>query len=272
MIKSSCHTHTEFCDGKSTAEEMVLSAIKKGFTSLGFSGHSPMDFPNTWGMTQENLPLYIAEINRLKEKYKDSIEVVCGIELDADYIGVNLSDFAYSIGSVHQLRFGKEVYYLDYSADETRRCINNHFGGNPSLLAKAYFERLRDFIINTPVTVVGHFDLIQKFCKTDEIFDESDPVYRNSAIDAVRKILVAKPGMIFEVNTGAMYRKGNDSPYPAKFILEEINHLGGRVTVSSDSHCTESIDFAYDKAEEYCKECGVTETYNLKSGVFALNY
>lgn len=269
MIKSSCHTHTEFCDGKSTAEEMVKSAIERGFTSLGFSGHSPMDFPNTWGMTEENLPLYIAEINRLKEKYKDSIEVICGIELDADYTGVDLSKFNYSIGSVHQLRFGSEVYYLDYSAEETRRCIDNHFGGNASLLAKNYFERLRDFVVNTPVTVVGHFDLIQKFCKTDEIFDESDPIYRESALDAVRKILEAKPGMIFEVNTGAMYRKGNDTPYPARFILEEISRLGGRVTVSSDAHCTESLDFAYEKAEELCRECGFSEIYSLKSGKFA---
>lgn len=268
MFKSSCHTHTQFCDGKSTAEEMVQSAIEKGFTSLGFSGHSPMDFPNDWGMTEEKLPLYIAEIKRLKEKYKDKIEIVLGIELDADYTGVNLSDFEYSIGSVHQLRFGDEIYYLDYSAEVTRNCIHKHFDGNASLLAKAYFERLADFVVNTPVTLVAHFDLIQKFCRTDEIFDENDEIYRNSALEAVRKILEAKPGMIFEVNTGAMYRKGNDMPYPSRFILEEINRLGGKVTISSDTHCTDSIDFGYDKAEALCKECGFDEIYILEKGVF----
>ena len=271
MFKSSCHTHTQFCDGKSTAEEMVLGAIEKGFTSLGFSGHSPMDFANSWGMTEEKLPLYIGEINRLKEKYKDKIEIVLGIELDADYTGVDLSDYAYSIGSVHQLRFGDEVYYLDYSAEVTRNCIDKHFGGKASLLAKAYFERLADFIVNTPVTVVGHFDLIMKFCKTDKIFDESDEIYRESALSAVRKILEAKPGMIFEVNTGAMYRKGNEMPYPSEFILEEIKRLGGRVTVSSDAHCVDSLDFAYDKAESFCTACGINEFYSLRNGVFALN-
>ena len=268
MFKSSCHTHTQFCDGKSTAEEMVQSAIEKGFTSLGFSGHSPMDFPNDWGMTEEKLPLYIAEIKRLKEKYKDKIEIVLGIELDADYTGVNLSDFEYSIGSVHQLRFGDEIYYLDYSAEVTRNCIDKHFDGNASLLAKAYFERLADFVVNTPVTLVAHFDLIQKFCRTDKIFDENDESYRNSALEAVRKILEAKPGMIFEVNTGAMYRKGNDMPYPSRFILEEINRLGGKVTISSDTHCTDSIDFGYDKAEALCRECGFNEIYILEKGVF----
>ena len=33
------HTHTTYCDGKETAEQMVQAAIAKGFTRLGFSGH-----------------------------------------------------------------------------------------------------------------------------------------------------------------------------------------------------------------------------------------
>lgn len=268
MIKSNCHTHTQFCDGKNTAEEMVIGAIERGFDSLGFSGHSPMDFPNDWGMTKEKLPLYIEEIHRLKEKYKDKIEVICGIELDSDYTDVDLSDFAYSIGSVHQLRYGDEIYCLDYSAEETWRCINERFGGNPSLLAKAYFELLSDFIVKTPVTLVGHFDLILKFNEMTEIFDENDPVYRESALSAVRKILKEKPGMLFEVNTGAMYRKGRTKPYPSRFILEEIQKLGGRVTVSSDSHKVEGLDFGYDTAYALIKDCGFDKIYNLKSDIF----
>ena len=268
MIKSNCHTHTQFCDGKCTAEEIVVSAIEKGFASLGFSGHSPMDFENDWGMTEEKVAPYIEEINRLKEKYKDKIEIVCGLELDADYTGVDLRDFAYTIGSVHQLRFGEEIYYLDYSAEVTRDCIDKHFDGNPSLLAKAYFERLADFIVNTPVTLVGHFDLIMKFNEQTPIFDESDEIYRESALAAVRKILAAKPGMLFEVNTGAMYRKGNKLPYPSRFILEEIRKLGGTVTLTSDAHNGESLDFGYEVAEKLIKDCGFDKVYNLTGNNF----
>ena len=123
-------------------------------------------------------------------------------------------------------------------------------------------------MVDTPVTLVAHFDLIQKFCKTDDIFDESDEIYRESALNAVRKILEAKPGMIFEVNTGAMYRKGNEMPYPSKFILDEIKRLGGRVTISSDSHNTESVDYGYEVAEKLCRECGFDEIYALKNGIF----
>lgn len=32
------HTHTIFCDGKNTPEEIVLAEIEKRFSALGFSG------------------------------------------------------------------------------------------------------------------------------------------------------------------------------------------------------------------------------------------
>ena len=44
MRKVNLHTHTCFCDGKNTPEEMVISAIEKGMDVLGFSGHSSSSF------------------------------------------------------------------------------------------------------------------------------------------------------------------------------------------------------------------------------------
>ena len=38
------HTHTNYCDGKNTAEEIVKKAIELGLSELGFSGHSYTDF------------------------------------------------------------------------------------------------------------------------------------------------------------------------------------------------------------------------------------
>ena len=32
--------HTCYCDGKNTPEEMVQSAIEKGLSTVGISGHS----------------------------------------------------------------------------------------------------------------------------------------------------------------------------------------------------------------------------------------
>ena len=38
-MKTNFHTHTKWCDGKNTPEEMIASAIEKGFDRLGFSSH-----------------------------------------------------------------------------------------------------------------------------------------------------------------------------------------------------------------------------------------
>ncbi|NLB34196.1 MAG: histidinol phosphate phosphatase, partial [Tissierellia bacterium] len=37
MHKTNLHTHSFYCDGKNSPEEMVLAAIKNNFNSLGIS-------------------------------------------------------------------------------------------------------------------------------------------------------------------------------------------------------------------------------------------
>ena len=99
-VLSNAHTHTIFCDGKNTAEEMVLSAIENGFVSLGFSGHSFVYPDDGYTMKPEAEKAYIAEIRRLKEKYKDRIAIHLGLELDY-YSHIDLTPYEYWIGSVH---------------------------------------------------------------------------------------------------------------------------------------------------------------------------
>ena len=74
------HTHTVFCDGNNTAEEVVKSAIEKGFSAIGFSGHGYTEFDLRYCM--KNTEGYIAEIKWLKEEYKNKIQIYLGIEED----------------------------------------------------------------------------------------------------------------------------------------------------------------------------------------------
>ena len=121
MMKSNLHTHTTWCDGKNTAEEMVLSAIESGFDVLGFSGHSYTSFDESYCMSRENTEIYRQEIRRLADVYRDRIRIFCGIEQDlfADNpvairqaacgapapdeatVPGNTAAYDYAIGSVH---------------------------------------------------------------------------------------------------------------------------------------------------------------------------
>lgn len=263
IIKTNCHTHTNYCDGKCTAREMIESAIEKGFTTLGFSGHVPMNFPNEWAMTGEKLDKYCEIICSLKKEYADRIEILCGIELDADYELDKAYSFDYILSSVHQIHGKDKIYAIDLSPEELTECVNEEFGGSWSSMADYYFRNLAEFVVREKTDVVGHYDLITKFNKDFALFDENDPDYRRSALKWLDYIIDNKPDAVFEINTGAMFRCGNYTPYPAAFILKRIGERGARVTVSSDAHCTDALDFMFDKAKEHCKSCGIDRIYHL---------
>ncbi len=267
-IKSNCHTHTKYCDGKNTAEEMVKAAISSGFSALGFSGHAPMNFESGWAMSHKNLELYYNEITALKEKYKDKIQILCGVELDPDYELEKNYKFDYIISSVHQIHKDGKIYSIDYTAEELSLCAKKEYAGNWNKLAEEYFENVADFVVKEKTDVVGHFDLITKFNEASHLFDENNEEYQIAALKSIDRIIDEKPEVVFEVNTGAMFRCGNGRPYPAEFILKRIKKRGGRITVSSDAHCTEALDFAFDKAVSYCKKCGFDEIWHLTADGF----
>ena len=82
MIKANYHTHSTYCDGKDSLEEMTLTAIDKDFDILGFSGHCYTFFDEEYCMSKEKTLKYRAEIDSLKEKYDGRIRLLRGIEQD----------------------------------------------------------------------------------------------------------------------------------------------------------------------------------------------
>ena len=67
MIKSNFHTHTVFCDGADTPEELVNEAVKKGFFALGFSGHSYFEPDSDVCMAEMAASRYRQCVNLLKD-------------------------------------------------------------------------------------------------------------------------------------------------------------------------------------------------------------
>ena len=146
-----------------------------------------------------------------------------------------------------------------------KKATDEFLGGSFNEMSRTYFKNLADFIVRTKVDVVGHIDLITKFNLEKPLFDETDCLYRKYALEAVDRILEIKPDILFEVNTGAMYRVGKKDPYPAEFILRYIREKGGRITLTSDSHNTESLDFAFEEATSVIKKCGFKKIHYLTS-------
>ncbi len=86
-MKYNYHTHTFRCHHASgTEEEYVQRAIAGGVTHMGFSDHFPFCFPNglesSYRVSVSEVPLYRAAIERLREKYKDKIQIHLGFEME----------------------------------------------------------------------------------------------------------------------------------------------------------------------------------------------
>ena len=253
-VKSNLHTHTRFCDGKHTAEEVVLAAIDADMDLLGFSEHCYTGVEGVYGMKPENVPLYRAEIERLKRVYADRIPILLGIEQDF-YAGAPALPYEYVIGSVHYVYADGEYCSVDYSAERTRKTVNEHYNGDMLAYARAYYESVARVADVTNCNIVGHFDLLAKFNEDGQMIDENDPKYKGYALEALDALL--EKDLVFEVNTGAISRGYRKTPYPSPFILRRIAEKQGRVMLNSDAHNKEHLLCAFDTALERLRSCGI---------------
>ncbi len=254
MKKINLHSHTTYCDGRDKAESMVLAAIDAGFDIFGFSGHSYLDFDDSWCMSREGTLAYYNEIQDLKIKFKDDITILCGVEQDY-FSGLASDKYDYVIGSVHVV-YNKEYdkyISVDYTAENLIAAIDEYYGSDALSFAEEYYRMVGELPAITGCDIIGHFDLVTKFNEKAHIFDVTHPRYVAAVDDALEKLLAT--GMIFEVNTGAISRGYTSSPYPSESILRKIYEGGGRVIISSDTHSVSTVDCAYDQALMLIREC-----------------
>ncbi|MDD4843796.1 MAG: histidinol-phosphatase [Anaerotignum sp.] len=251
--KMNFHTHTTFCDGKNSAEDMVLAAIEKGFTALGFTGHSYTYFDESYCMSKEGVKAYQKEIQRLKEAYADKIAIYCGIEQDF-YSDEPISDFEYAIGSVHYIKKNGRFLPVDEAADIMEKDIWELFGGDAYAYAKVYFETVAEVLKKTGADIIGHFDLLSKFNENGIFFDTKSKCYLEYGISAIEALIpYDKP---FEINTGAMYRGLCSEAYPSVDFLKEIKKRGGNILLSSDSHDASSLGYCFEEMGKVALEIG----------------
>ncbi len=259
------HTHTTFCDGRNTPEEMVRSAIALGMDSLGFSGHAPMDVPDDWTMTAGAVPRYRSEVERLREAYAGRLEIFLGLEQDW-FSPPPAGEWDYLIGSVHQVRKDGAALSVDESEAVSRRNVERYYGGDWYAFAEDYFRLVGGVAEKTGCRIVGHFDLIAKFNEGDRFFDPGHPRYVSAALEALDRL--AKRDVIFEINTGAISRGYRTAPYPAPALLRAMREWDLPICITSDSHSVDTLLCAFPQAEQLARSCGYRERMVLTKAGF----
>jgi len=267
MMYSCVHTHSTFCDGKNTMEEMAAAAYMSGIRCFGFSSHSfvPLD---GFGLPLAKMPEYRAEGARIKELYRGKMEVLCGLELDSlapDELSVE--GFDYIIGSAHSVRSPAGTdYIIDGKPSHFTDTARDAFGGSAMLLCKHYFAQLAEFILRIKPEITGHFDIVTKFNLGNKFFNEDSAEYKSAALEALDAVL--ETGTVIEVNTGAISRGYRKAPYPDAFLLKRVLEKGGMIIITSDAHKAEFLTAGYDEAVEILKTIGFKSLAELTENGF----
>ena len=112
-----------------------------------------------------------------------------------------------------------------------------------------------------PIDIIGHYDLITRYYDNEPLFDWDSKEYRHAAIEAAEALAGRVP--LFELNTGAICRGTRTTPYPQDFIIKELCRLGFGVVITSDCHIKEKMDFWFEEAKAFLRNCGYTERHIL---------
>lgn len=269
ILRSNVHTHTTWCDGNNTPDEMARAALALGFTDLGFSSHFPTPFdPTCPGVSDETA--YIREITQLKQRYAGRLGILCGIELDL-YAPVDHRQYDYTIGSSHYLPPQQGRHYsVDNTHGMLQEAIDRQYGGSGLAMARDYYAGVVRLVREQRPTIVGHYDLIKKYNAGNSLFDEESGAYQTVALEALDIILdlLEDYGGMVEINTGAMARGLRRDPYPAPYLLRHIAQRGGSVIISSDSHQAATLNAGFEKALGMAQKAGFTQVMLLENGRF----
>ncbi len=249
MFRADYHLHSSFSiDSEAPMEDIIISAIDKGMSEIAFTDHA--DFDEKYYPVPE-YESYIPVFSGLKEKYKDKINIILGVETGlenrwSDRINefAQKYDFDFIIGSSHavetlDLYFDQKEYFRDRTKKEAYTI---------------YFEEMLKNISKCRYfNVYGHMDFVSRY----GMYDDNSLHYAEyrELIDECLKALI-KNGQGIEVNTSG-FRYGIDGTYPSLDIIKRYRELGGEIiTAGSDSHTAEDTADHIDYAYELIKEAG----------------
>ena len=264
MEKINLHTHSIFCDGRNTPREMVLGAIQKEFTALGFSGHSMYPFGDEWHIGPKQLDEYVSEIRSLQKEFSGQIKIYCGFE--ADYLPpiIKPSKKHYShfnpdflIGAVHYLVTQDGEFTVDDATDHVAQGFSELYHNDGKALVHDYFLAQRKMLEQGDFEIIAHPDLIRKRNGILKMFDENESWYKEEVQLTAKAI--AKAGVVAEINTGAIARGDMDDVYPSAYFLELLYQNKVPICISSDAHTPNGLDCAFDKARAIALKTGYKE-------------
>ena len=250
-FKTNYHTHHELCKhAGGTAEDFIKEAIKLNMEVLGISDHAPSYvLDETFRMSWKEFPIYVEDVLKKKEKYKDQLDVQIGLEAEfldpnMDYYDELLSKVDYLILGQHFIQKTKDTMKSTYDLD------------TPEDL-KTYTKELINGMKSGKFVLIAHPDL---FMFSYPKFDEHA---KQVTIDLAEASI--KYNIPLEFNANGIRRGEIKTPegtryyYPREDFWNVVKETGAEIVLSADAHSPKELyDFCIENALKLAKRLEIT--------------
>lgn len=204
------HNHTLWSDGIHSPEKIIENAIEHKLTAIGISDHFQTDKCNS--VLIENLEDYIENLESLKLKYKDNIEIYSGIEICMNRDLCDLNNLPYDL-------FNKLDYvlleYIDYFKSSVK------------------LNELENYTKHLKCNIgLAHTDLLR--------------LYKNYGLNFLISKL-KENNLFWELNVNEGYEYFDEivksiDTWRTKRLFKYLKKNDIKISVGSDTHCLDYYD------------------------------
>ncbi len=243
------HSHTQFCDGRATMQQILEAAIDCGFEHWGFSPHSPLPVESSCNMSRGAVWEYLDEIGRLREKYGEHINIYASMEVD--FLGKNWGahipyfqelGLDYMISSVHFVQ-AKDGTWIDIDGrpDSFKQKMSVYFNNDIRRVVEEFFSQSVKMLELGGFDIVGHIDKIGNNASAFAPGIECQSWYTNLRDGLIEKAI--NSGVAIEYNTKALR--------PSEPVLAKLVQNRVCIPVNSDAHTTDKVNMLRSEAIEH---------------------
>ena len=253
-ITADFHMHSSFSgDSDAPMESMILKGIELGLKHMCFTEHQDLDFPVCEdvppGKFEVNPDAYLYDLLKYRDKYKDKINILFGVELGLqphivreNAIFAKAHDYDFIIGSSHVCNKKDPYFPAFYEGRSEEEAYSEYF--------QSIIDNIKKF---QNFDIYGHLDYVVRYGPGKDA-DYTYAKYRD-LLDKILELLIEN-GKGIEINTGGVV-KGLKELHPCTDIIRRYKELGGEIiTIGSDAHDPKDICRHFDRAEKVLKECG----------------
>lgn len=246
-----CHSHSSFSlDSNEKLEDMCKQAYESNLKVYAITDHCECEFFVADNYEKSTLNSFNL-LCEMKEKYKDKIKILKGIEIGQPLDNVNYTNkilsrnYDFVIASIHRIKNVIDYYYINYKSytkSEIEKMLYNYYLENLEVAKWNKFDSLAH--LTYPLRyITGEHNISVSMEQYDDIFEK---IFKE----------IIKNKKAIEINTSGLRQKINDF-LPCEKYIKMYKDLGGEyITVGSDAHKCEDVAKGIDDAYDLLKKIG----------------